>query len=217
MLDWFTKTREKHLYILEAIKEQPFITQLIEGSLPEDIFNFYIYQDSIYLAEYKKVLALVATRCRDAQDAQFFLDSATGIIEVENELHEKFLKDYSIEDIASPTCELYTSYLSKIVTNGSLEEGLAVVLPCFSIYQEIGDYILEQQENKKDNPFQDWINTYGGEEFANAVMQAIEITNKYAARASEEVLINMDKAFLQSSKLEWMFWDSAFKKEQWKI
>jgi len=217
MSDWFSITRQKHIHVLEAIKKQPFITQLIDGSLPQDVFKFYIHQDSIYLAEYKKTLAILATRCRDSEDIQFFLDAATGIINVEDALHQIFLKDYDCSQEPSPTCELYTSYLAKSVCNGSLEEGLAAVLPCFSIYQEVGDYILEQQQHVDNNPFQDWINTYGGDEFANSVRQAIAITNKYAQQASAEVLQKMDEAFLKASKLEWMFWDSAFNKEQWKI
>ncbi|HDZ05972.1 hypothetical protein LCGC14_0121830 [marine sediment metagenome] len=217
MQDWYQLTRKKTDYILEAIKEQPFIMELMSGTLPSDVFQFYINQDAMYLAEYKKVLATVGIKCEHVDDTQFFLDSATGIINVENALHQIFLKDNQLAHEPSPTCELYTSYLSRIVANHSLEEALAAVLPCFTIYKEIGDYIQANQTNKEDNTYQSWIETYGGEEFAASVNQAIAITNTYAANASDDVLQKMEEAFVKASKLEWMFWDSAYNKEAWKI
>ena len=45
----------------------------------------------------------------------------------------------------------------------------------------------------------------------------MEITNRFAQNASDERLKEMELAFEKTSKLEWMFWDSAYKKEEWKI
>lgn len=217
MPNWYQQVNKKTDYILDAIKIHPFITKLMDGSLSKDVFQFYINQDALYLSEYKKILALVGTRCSESEDTQFFLDAATGIIHVENALHQTFLHENTFNNEPSPTCELYTSYLARLTNNHSLEEGLAAVLPCFTIYKEIGDYILENQTNKKDNPYQEWINTYGGEAFATAVKNAITITNKHAATATPEVIKKMTLCFEKASKLEWMFWDSANKQEQWNI
>jgi thiaminase/transcriptional activator TenA len=217
MSNWFNQVRENTDYILEAIKKQSFITELLEGSLSEETFQFYIHQDVLYLADYKKVLAMVGLKCTQSSDMQFFLGAATEVVAVENEMHQLFLKNELTNTEPSPSCELYTSYLTKMAGNFSVEEGLAAVLPCFTIYKEIGDYILANQKNKKDNPYQNWIHTYGGEEFAKSVTQAIQITNNYAMKASDETVQKMNNAFEKSSKLEWMFWESAYKKEQWKI
>lgn len=217
MSDWYEKISIKTEYILQQIKEHTFIKELMAGTLPKEVFDFYINQDMIYLAEYKKILAQIGIKCSDENHTQFFLDAATGIIEVENSLHQDFLKEEGKTSEASVTCELYISYLSRTVNTKSIEEGLAAVLPCFTIYQQVGDYILANQSNKEDNPYQNWINTYGGEEFANAVNSAIEITTTFASKASPETINEMNKAFEKASKLEWMFWDSAYIKESWKI
>jgi thiaminase/transcriptional activator TenA len=217
MQNWFTQVRTNTDYIIQAIKNHPFITELINGTLPMDVFEFYIHQDSLYLENYKKVLAAVGLKCTYVEDTQFFLKSATGIIEVENQLHQLFLKDIKITNECSPSCELYVSYLSKMTTSYSLEEGLAAILPCFTIYKEVGDYILANQNKNLKNPFQNWIDTYGGEDYANSVDQAISIANKYASKTTEEMIVRMNLAFEKSSKLEYIFWDSAYKKEQWKI
>lgn len=217
MSNWYETINNKVDFILQKIKEHPFIIELMEGTLSEEVFLFYINQDTLYLSEYKKILAVVGVKCSDEKETQFFLDAATGIIHVENVLHQLFLKNKSVINEPSPTCELYTGYLSRIVHTHSLEEALAVVLPCFTVYKQVGDHILMSQTNKENNPYQDWINTYGGEEFAESVQKAIEITNKHAESVSQEVLNNMNSAFEKASKLEWMFWDSAYNKEPWKI
>ena len=217
MLNWFNTVRKQTESILESIKSQEFITQLMDGTLPKDVFQFYIEQDALYLSEYKKILTQVGVKCTESSETQFFINAASGIIEVENALHQTFLKNHTVIAEPSPTCELYTSYLSRVVCNQSVEEGLAAVLPCFTIYKEIGDYILKNQTNKEDNPYQDWINTYGGEDFATSVNHAIDITNMYAEDANDKTLLRLITAFRKASQLEWMFWDSAYNKEQWKI
>ncbi|MDN3494065.1 thiaminase II [Winogradskyella bathintestinalis] len=217
MSNWYKAINQNTARILEQIKAHDFIKELMAGTLSKEIFNFYINQDAIYLSEYKKILAQIGVKCSDENDTQFFLNAATGIITVENALHQNFLNEKCIINEASVTCELYISYLSRMTHTKSLEEGLAAVLPCFTIYQQIGDYILANQTNKDNNPYQDWINTYGGEAFANSVKNAIEITNKYAIKSSPERIDKMNTAFEKASKLEWMFWDSAYNKESWKI
>lgn len=209
--------RDNSEHIFQEIINHNFIKELMDGELDRDIFGFYVNQDSLYLSEYKKSLVTVGTKCHDANETQFFYASATGIIEVEDALHNLFLEPQYKHNTPSPTCELYNSYMARIVNHESVEVGLAAILPCFTIYKEVGDYILQHQNNQGDNPYQTWIDTYASEEFAQAVEQAIAITNKYAAQASEEILAKMQTSFMKTSQLEWMFWDSAYQKEEWKI
>jgi len=217
MQNWYTEIRKETEYIFQSIVTHNFVKELMEAKLDTDTFGFYVNQDSLYLSEYKKALVTVGTKCHKAEDTQFFYESATGIIEVEDALHKIFLDAKYKNETPSPTCELYNSYLARIVHNESVEVGAAAVLPCFTIYKEVGDFILANQTNKESNPYQAWIDTYASEEFANAVEQAINIVNNYAKTASPQTLAKMREVFLKTSKLEWMFWDSAYKREEWKI
>ena len=217
MTNWYNEVRGKTEPVFQEIVKHSFVKDLMAGTLSKEVFGFYVNQDTLYLSEYTKILSQVGIKCHESDETQFYLESATGIIEVEKALHEVFLNEEYLNPIVSPTCELYTSYMARIVNNYSVEVGLAAVLPCFSIYKEVGDYILENQTNKDDNTYQAWIDTYAGEEFATSVAKAIEITNKYAATASEENLKLMEEVFVKTSKLEWMFWDSAYKQEKWAL
>jgi len=217
MNNWYDDVRGKTESVFQEIIKHDFVLDLMKGTLSKDVFGFYVNQDTLYLSEYTKVLAQVGVKCHQSDETQFYLESATGIIEVEKALHQLFLKEEYLNPTPSPTCELYNSYLARIVNNHSVEVGLAAVLPCFSIYKEVGDYILANQLNKENNIYQEWIDTYAGEEFATSVAKAIAITNKYASSASKENLALMEEVFIKTSKLEWMFWDSAYKQEAWKI
>jgi len=217
MENWYEKTRKKTEHIFQAIITHGFVTDLIQANLDKDIFGFYVNQDSLYLSEYKKALVSVGTKCHKAGETQFFYESATGIIQVEDALHKEFLEDKYRSSTPSPTCELYNSYLARIIHNESVEVGIASVLPCFTIYKEVGDYILKMQDPSTSNPYQKWIDTYASDEFEKAVQQAIDISNTYALTASPKNLAKMEEVFIKTSQLEWMFWDSAYKQEVWKI
>lgn len=217
-MKWSEKTWQNTLPIYEKILQLPFIEELIQGSLPKEKFFFYLQQDAIYLADYGKVLSAIAAKLSKSEHSEAFLHFAADSIAVEKALHESFLKDipsnHPIE--ASPSCLLYTSYLLRQLTVAPIESTVAAVLPCFWIYQEVGNYILSKQI-KKNNPYQNWIDTYGGEDFANAVTRAINICDELAEQCTPVQQEAMTKAFLMASKFEWMFWDSAYNKESWKV
>jgi thiaminase/transcriptional activator TenA len=217
MRNWYETHRAKTETIFQRIVTHDFVTNLMNATLDKDIFGFYVNQDSLYLSEYKKALVAVGSKCHKPEDTQFFYESATGIIAVEDALHKEFLEEKYANPEPSPTCELYNSYLARIVHNASVEVGAAAVLPCFTIYKEVGDYILANQLNKDSNPYQKWIDTYASEEFALAVKQAIDIVENYAQSASPESLKQMEEVFIKTSQLEWMFWDSAYRQEAWPV
>ena len=215
-MKWSEKTWQQIMPIYDNILSLPFIKGLMDGTLDNKKFVFYIRQDAIYLSEYGRILSGIASKIKQPEYASDFLHFAADSIAVENALHESFLneinKTESLE--ASPSCLLYTSYLHKQLSSSPVEVAAAAVLPCFWIYKEVGDYILANQ-TKGDNPYQNWIDTYGGEEFASSVEKAIAICNDLAEKTSAEQREAMTQAFTYCSKMEWMFWNSAWNLEQW--
>lgn len=204
--------------VYREIISHPFINALMDGTLEQDKFIFYIRQDTLYLAEYCKVLAGIAAKLNKSQHVDALLYFARDTIFVENTLHETFLKniDKTQPFKASPSCLLYTSYLHKQLANAPVNVAAATVLPCFWIYKRVGDYILQHQKQGQ-NPYQAWIDTYGGEEYADAVARAITICDELAELSTPEQQRAMTEVFVTATKLEWMFWDSAWRLEQWPV
>lgn len=204
--------------LFSKIKNHAFIKNLMDGSLSEEQFAFYIAQDSIYLGEYGKVLAGIGAKLSNLQYRSLFLKFSCDTIFVEHELHKTYKTSLnSNEELkASPTCLLYTSFLHQQLAMQPIEVAIASVLPCFVIYKKVGDFILENQM-AHNNPYQNWINTYGGDDFAEAVQQAEDIVNSLAKTVSVEIEQKMTDAYLTASSLEWMFWNSAYQLEKWPL
>jgi thiaminase/transcriptional activator TenA len=144
-----------------------------------------------------------------------FLRFAEGAIVVERALHESYFEEIGVPDglEQSPACSFEETSLLATVAHHSLEEAIAALLPCFWIYREVGHAI--DREAAPDNAYRRWIDTYAGADFATSVDRAITITDAVAATASDTGRDRMRAAYVTSSRLEWMFWDSAYRMERW--
>lgn len=213
MEKWSEEAWSAAAHIFEAIKELPFIKELANGSLSQDRFMHYINQDKQYLETYTRMLAHIASRLTENSDVETFLAFATGGIEVEKSLHESFA--FPFHEGKSPACEFYTSYLKSHAMSDIAVE-CAAVLPCFWIYEKVGKHIFETA-SLQDNPYSKWIQTYNSETFEQDTRRAIEICDRLASQSSAQTRASMTEAFVMASKLEWLFWDSAYKQENWKF
>lgn len=215
-MNWSEDAWEAITPIYRKITEMSFIIELIDGTLEKEKFQFYIAQDSIYLEHFGKALAMIAARCSKTDNSLAFIHFAQNAIIVESNLHDSYFNDFGIADkgIAQPACHHYSHFLKSTTSLAPVEVGMAAVLPCFWIYKAVGDYILQSQI-LQNNPYQKWIDTYGGEEFATAVQQAISICDKAAESASSQTKAEMLEAFVSASRLEYDFWDGAYKLRQW--
>jgi len=202
--------------VFEEIIRLPFLHELMDGSLPTEKFLFYLRQDAFYLAEYGKILAAIAARLEQKEWREAFLGFSGDTVAVEQALHQFYLKDQLVDAGPTPTNLLYTGHMWRQLAARSTEEALASVLPCFWVYKEVGDFILANQV-KGENPYQSWIDTYGGDEFAKAVAKALFICDAYAGNCTPAQRDRMTAAFKLAFKMEWMFWQSAYEQEQWRV
>jgi thiaminase/transcriptional activator TenA len=203
--------------VYEQILSHPFNQALMKGNLDAEPFKFYINQDALYLQDFGRALALIGARSSEPSKLQQFANFAEGTVLVERELHNHYFQKFAIEPTStkSPTCTLYTNFLLSKAALEPYEVGIAALLPCFWIYREVGNHIYNNAAG--NNPYQDWIDTYAGEEFSQLVDQALNITDEVAQSASSTVKESMHEAFLYSTRLEWMFWDSAYRQEPWPV
>lgn len=213
---WSQNTWKTVEPIYQQITTHPFLTKLMDGSLEKEKFLFYLNQDALYLDDFGKVLAGLAVKNQNRRHVEVFLTFAANTISVERALHQSYLGQIDAKAAPSPTCLLYTSFMHRQLALAPLEVAAASVLPCFWVYKNVGDFILSH-EQKPGNAYQNWINTYGGEEFGAAVAQAIAIIDELAAETTPENRAEMTHAFKMATKMEWMFWDSAWKMESWPV
>lgn len=205
--------------LYDHIIAMPFIQELKAGTLPLKKFQFYMQQDARYLEHFGRALAYIGSKSVENEQAIQFFDFGKNALIVEKALHETYFKQFKVvdahEDSAiQPICHHYIHYLKSTAAFEPIEVAIAAVLPCFWIYKEVGDYIVAKAQ--PNNPYQAWIDTYSGEDFAEGVKKAIAFADKMADNSTEEIRIQMWKAFEKASQLEYQFWDAAYHTIRWK-
>lgn len=207
--------------LYETIRTMPFNAGLAAGTLSAARFRHYIVQDAHYLVGFGRALGLAAAKAPDPDGIVLFARAAEEAVVVERALHEGFFRNYGIgpETFAatplSPACDHYLSYLLATAYAEPYEVVVAALLPCFWVYREVGRDILGRAA--PDNPYRAWIDTYGGEDFAAAVDRVIAATDAAAAGASPTLVARMHRAFTHATRLEWMFWDGAWREAGWPV
>lgn len=204
-----------------CILDLPFNLELAAGTLSKPRFQFYVIQDSLYLEQYARALAIASAKAPDPAAMACFAGSAQGALVVERALHGGFLAEFGIDPGAaaqtepSPTCYGYTNFLLSVAHQANYEILVAAVLPCFWIYWDVGNRIAGQAV--AGNPYQAWIDTYSDPAFGASVDAVIAISDRAAENTTAAGRDAMLAAFKRSAQYEWMFWDSAYRQEPWPV
>jgi hydroxymethylpyrimidine/phosphomethylpyrimidine kinase len=196
---------------LEAIYELQFIRDLGTGSLAEKQFGYYLAQDAIYLNGYSRVLARASALAPTEAAQLFWARSALQCLEVESELHRKWLSTRATDPGLGPVTKSYVDHLTAASASGSYPVLVAAVLPCFWLYAEVGQTLHAEflaSGAPAANPYADWLRTYADEDFAAATRQAVSLVDEAARSGSEADRAAMIVAFRQSCRLEVEFFDA---------
>ncbi len=203
--------------VLNAILKHPFNRALAQGVLAREKFVYYMQQDSLYLIDFARALALIGARAANEGDISALLKFSREALEAERSLHAHYFKEFGVVPTTrkSPACLMYTAYLVERAATANLGEAMAAVLPCFWIYREVGNHIFA--EAATPNPYAKWIETYSCPEFSVLVDEAVALADRLAEEGGAMEEARMLEAFMTASRLEYYFWDDAEKLNCWLV
>jgi thiaminase (transcriptional activator TenA) len=214
---WSEQAWQRVRPIYGAILQHPFVAALRSGELDQKVFLRYLLDDARYLSGYARALAMIAARLPRTGDVAVLARSAAGAVEAERMLHSSLLGEHGIDadepGEPSPTCRHYVSSLIADAATEPVEVAVAGVLPCFRVYAEVGSVIAEGTGD--DHPYAAWIATYADPDFAALVREVEALTDRLALTAADGLPERMLDAYVRSTRLEWMFWDAAWRGEEW--
>lgn len=218
---WSTRLWMETEHTFAAILQHPFLTQLTDGSLDAATFAHYVAQDVHYLRDYARALSIVAAKAPTLADTAMFARHVAEVVEVELGLHAVLLPELGLDpgtvDAVPPTpvTQAYTSYLLATAYHGSFADGLAAILPCYWFYAEVGVELSER--GSMDRRYQRWINSYGGDEFAATVAQVLQLADRTGERlhSTDEAVARAH--FATTARYEWMFFDAAYRGDDWPV
>ena len=209
---------------LSAIHGLEFLDLLGSGTLSPVDFQFYMYQDTIYLRGFAQALAILSARSPDPQVAANWAGSARTASIEETQLHRSVLPDgpnllSPADRDPSPVCLGYASFLVAQAARAPYPVGTAAVLPCFWVYADVAGRLAEQAgallAQDPDHPYAQWIAEYDGDEFREGVDRARANVDAAAAAAAPDEVAGMHRAFRTATRYEYLFWDSALHRQPW--
>jgi len=207
--------------VYQAILAHPFNEELVRGALDPERFRFYLVQDERYLVAFSQALFLAAARAERPADARLLADAARECLDAERALHATLFRQFGLDPAEAaraapaPACFHYENFLLRLAYHEPVPVLMAGLLPCFWIYWEVGREL--KRRSRADNPYQAWIDLYAGEEYAGTVRRLIELTDIHASESTADLRARMAAAFLAAARLEWLFWESAYRKEAWPV
>lgn len=208
---------EKIAPIYQQIRQHPFNRELANGTLGKKRFVHYTSQDVLYLTRFAKALTVLASKLDDPSDVKAVLDLARRCLLDEKEAQAKAARRFGLPVDATvgilPATESYTSFLLRIAAFGSREELAAALLPCFWIYLELAREL--KAVSVANNPYAGWIETYSSESYAETVHCMQKLTDKLARGIVAEMREKMLLTFEMAARMEWYFWEAAYKQEKW--
>ncbi len=207
--------------VWRKIINHPFVTELFSGSLPLDKFRFYIIQDYNYLITLTRCQALIASKFENPAAMRKVLELALADVTTELENYNKLLNylGLSIDDVIKVRPSPHKRCIHELPTNtcalGSPYEGLVAILPCYWTYLEIARHHADKLSRNPIKVYRDWASVYlTPPEYAGIVdglRSIIDEVSDYLMRDFNKLL----SIFKQASMYEYLFWDMAYRQEQW--
>lgn len=218
--NFYLQMRTKSNHIWESIFQHPFVRGIGDGTLARDRFEFYLRQDYVYLIDFSRVFALASAKSQALEEMSYFATLLSTTLHMEMELHRKTCAAFKISAAELEKTErsmvttAYTNFLIRTCYEGNLADILAVLLPCAAGYIEIGQR-LKSQGLPENRYYQDWINTYSSQEFADLTQWLVQKMNFYAINSSVADKKRWFSLYQNSARFEYQFFDMSWNKELW--
>lgn len=208
---WTRQAWDAALPIFNQILDHPFIKELAAGTLAPDKFDRYLAQDELYVGNYGRQMFELAELIPDPVQHDMFYAFAKEGIEGEKAMHALLIDRFGIDTQVQPSqvTAAYNAHTEAAIRSGSKEIGLAAMLPCMWVYNEVGLHILRTAA-VEGNPYREWIQEYGNEAFTAGVAQVLELADSYAAAAPEDIRERMTSAYIEATRFEYLFWDYGY-------
>ncbi len=189
--------------------EHPFVQRLAEGTLDREVFRRYVAQDAFFLRAFFRAYGLAAARCDDFDHARQFHELMASVLD-ELKLHANYAKTLDINlGGVQPTAatSAYTEFLLRIAWHNSVAEIIAAMVPCIRLYTYLGNELTNSL--RPQNPYEDWIKTYSGDEFKELCARLESLLDEIA---SDSPVVR--DAYCYAMRCEVAFFSAPLENEQ---
>jgi thiaminase/transcriptional activator TenA len=199
-----------------AYTRHPFVEGLGDGTLPRAAFLHYLVQDYVYLVHFARAWSLAVVKAETLDEMKVCASTVDALVNHEMALHVKTCAASGIdeatlfaakEEVASLA---YTRYVMDAGLQGDFLDLIAALAPCCFGYGEIGHRLA--RSSLPDTPYADWIATYSGGEYQDAMTSVGQMFDAAANRRLGPDFKNtprwehLQTRFTTATELEIGFW-----------
>ncbi|WP_218259757.1 TenA family protein [Saccharolobus shibatae] len=184
-----------------------FVLKMRDGSLPLDIFRYYLVQDGKYIEDMLRAL-LIASSKGPIDKVTKVLNLVFSTRDKGLEIHSKLYSELSIsrDEIVKTRYNLinyaYTRHLY-YYANLDWNKFLVAWTPCMFGYSIIGDYVVESPHQL----YKTWASFYASNEYKKRVEAILDALNE--VNITEGLL----SIFVDSVRFEIGFWEASLRKD----
>ncbi|MFP7671905.1 thiaminase II [Marivita sp. S0852] len=199
-----------------AYTHHSFVQGLSDGTLPRAAFLHYLVQDYVFLIHFARAWSLGVVKAETMDEMKVCSATVDTLVNHEMALHIKTCAAAGIDETAlfNATEEFenlaYTRYVMDAGVQGDFLDLMAALAPCCFGYGEIGLRLAKDASDQ--TPYRDWINTYDGAEYQDAMTRIGQMIDRAIARrlGSEPQTAarwpHLQKRFTTATRLEAAFW-----------
>ena len=209
--------REEALEIWERIFSHPFIREAECGVLPIEKFRYYVIQDFHYLEGFGRTVSIALSKAPDTETLRHLAPRVNTPIE--RPLHAALFRLLEMDEAEvgrvepSPTTKAYVNHMLTTAYMGSVGEAAAALLPCPWSYHELGARV-----SPPDHPvFGPWMGAYSSGLLQESTAAWRHLVDRFGVEGGPSVRDAMRRAFMTSSRYEYLFWTMAYHMEQWPV
>ena len=205
--------------VWEQVVTHPFVNQLGDNTLPRATFDVYFDQDYLFLKDWAVLLSLASAKAPDfhaARQIVGFLHLGLGGEEglFQNAFKERGLSPQQVAELEyRPTTRHYSGYLRRTAYEGSFLDLATTLLAMEWPYLDWAQR-LESAGKRPDNfYYQTWIDIHtsqGIQDFVAWLRRTVD-----SATVSQDDVTRMQGIFRDVLRYELLFWEMAWKGEEW--
>lgn len=137
-------------------------------------------QDAYFLEAFARAYALALARAPDRHGLATFHSLIGGVLD-ELRLHSAYAARWQVDLSSHAPAGATLAYTDFLLATASLRgvgETCAAMTPCMRLYAYLGQQL--EPLSSRDNPYQEWIDTYAASEFESLAATLESLLDRYA-------------------------------------
>lgn len=210
--------RGKYADLWGQMVAHPFVVELGDGTLPVEKARAYFLQDYVFVRDLVSLTALGVSKAPDFQAAGVLNGFLTGILDPESDFFARTFKELGASEreyaaaSASPTTQAFGDFMLRVGLEGSFEDILTVLYVTEGTYLDWGTWLIEAGKRPQNPVYREWIDLHG----PKVLWALVDWTGKHLDSADlRGQAERIDRIFLTALRYEYLFWEAAYRGEEW--